>query len=91
MRIRPATKSDVHDLAKLALIAGEGIPAWFWSQSAAEGQSLEEAGAARLLSETDNFSYRNAHVAEIDNRIAGMILAYRLPDADNAENLQELP
>ena len=60
MRIRPATKPDVHDLAKLALIAGEGIPAWFWSQSAAEGQSLEEAGAARLLSETDNFSYRNA-------------------------------
>ena len=91
MRIRRATASDVHDLAKLALIAGEGIPAWFWSRSAAEGQSIEDAGAAKLLSETDNFSYRNAHVAEIDNRIAGMILAYRLPDADNAENLEELP
>ncbi|UCB54023.1 MAG: hypothetical protein JSW45_08645 [Thiotrichales bacterium] len=91
MRIRRATESDVHDLVKLALNAGEGIPAWFWSRSAAEVPSIEDAGAAKLLSKTDNFSCRNARVAEIDIRIAGMILAYRLPDADNAENLDELP
>jgi ribosomal protein S18 acetylase RimI-like enzyme len=91
MQIRKANRSDVHDIAKLALIAGEGIPAWFWKQSAAEAQNVEDAGAARLLSETDNFSYRNVHVAVIDGKVAGMILAYCLPDEDYAEDLDELP
>ena len=91
MRIRKATRSDVNDIAKLALIAGEGIPGWFWAQSATGSQNIEDVGAAKLLSETDNFSYRNVHVAETDDDIAGMILAYRLPDADDAEDLDELP
>jgi ribosomal protein S18 acetylase RimI-like enzyme len=91
MQIRKANRSDVNDIAKLALIAGEGIPAWFWKQSAAEAQNVEDAGAAKLLSETDNFSYRNVHVAVIDGKVAGMILAYRLPDVDDAEDLDELP
>jgi len=91
MQIRKANRSDVNDIAKLALIAGEGIPAWFWKQSAAEAQNIEDAGAAKLLSETDNFSYRNVHVAVIDGKVAGMILAYRLPDEDNAEDPEELP
>jgi len=91
MHIRRAFKSDVDDIARLALIAGEGIPAWFWAQSSTEGQSVEEAGAMKLLSETENFSYHNAHVAEVDGKIAGMMLAYRLPDADTAEDLDDLP
>lgn len=91
MQIRKANRSDVHDIAKLALIAGEGIPAWFWKQSTAEAQSIEDAGAEKLLSETENFSYRNVHVAVTDGKVAGMVLAYRLPDEDNAEDLDELP
>lgn len=91
MQIRKAINSDCNDIARLALIAGEGIPAWFWQQSATAGQNIEDVGATKLLSETDNFSYRNVHVAVIDDKIAGMILAYRLPDADNNEDLDELP
>jgi len=91
MHIRKAVKSDVKDIARLALIAGEGIPAYFWAQSAAAGQQLEDVGASNLLSENNNFSYRNVHVAVIDDNVAAMILAYRLPDADNAEDLDELP
>lgn len=91
MLIRPADKSDVEDIARLALIAGEGIPAWFWKQSAGNGQTIEQVGAEKLHSEQDNFSYRNVQVAVIDNQIAGMMLAYRLPDADDAEDLDEYP
>ncbi len=91
MQIRKASSSDVNDIAKLALIAGEGIPAWFWKQSAAEAQNIEDVGATKLLSATDNFSYRNAHVAVIDGKVAGMILAYRLPDEEHAEDLDDLP
>ena len=91
MCIRSANKSDVNDIARLALIAGEGIPAWFWKQAAKDGQSIEDVGAEKLLSEKENFSYRNTQVAVIDNHVAGMMLAYRLPDAENAEDLEQLP
>ena len=83
--------SDCRALAKLALMAGEGIPAFFWAQSQQPGQDIIDVGATNLTSETENFSYRNAHVAIIGGEIAGMLLAYRLPEADAAENLDELP
>ena len=91
MDIRLATKSDCRTLAELALIAGEGIPAFFWEFSSQPGQTIEEVGAQRLLSETENFSYRNAHVAEVGDEIAGMLLAYRLVDAGDADDLAGLP
>ena len=91
MHIRKAGESDVHDIARLALIAGEGIPAWFWAQTAKSGQPVEEVGAGRLLSEHENFSYRNVSIAQVDDNIAGMMLAYRLPDAEDAEDLDDLP
>ncbi len=91
MQIRPATKDDVNAIARLALIAGEGIPAWFWTRSASPDQAIEDVGAARLLDENENFSYRNAHVAQSEGAIAGMVLAYRLPDEEDAEDLNELP
>jgi hypothetical protein len=53
MYIRKAVKSDVKVIAKLAMIAGEGIPAWFCEQSATAGQNIEDAGATKLLSKTD--------------------------------------
>ena len=91
MHIRKAGESDVNDIARLALIAGEGIPAWFWAQTAKPGQPVEEVGAGRLLAEHENFSYRNVHIAQVDDNIAGIMLAYRLPDADDAEDPDDLP
>ncbi len=91
VRIRPARREDALALAKLALLAGEGMPAFFWASSRQPGQSIEEAGAAKVRSETANFSYRNARVADVDGEVAGMLLAYRLPDADAAEDLASLP
>lgn len=91
METRKATKSDCRAIAELALIAGEGIPAWFWEQSRKPGQQVEDVGAQNAASETENFSYRNATLALIDNHIAGMLLAYRLADADTAEDLEDFP
>ena len=91
MEIRPAVLSDCRAIADLALMAGEGIPAFFWEQNQQPGQDLIDVGAANLESETENFSYRNVHVAIVNGEIAGMLLAYRLPDADGAEDLDELP
>jgi len=89
--IRKAGKNDLHAIAELALMAGEGIPAFFWEQSRKPDQDILDVGAARAASESENFSYRNMHLAVIDGNIAGMLLAYRLPNAKDAEDVDELP
>lgn len=92
MEIRKATINDCRPIAELALIAGEGIPAYFWEQSKKDSnQETITVGAINAASECDNFSYRNTHLALIDNEIAGMLLAYRLPDSGSAEDLNEFP
>ena len=91
MQIRPATKTDCRAIAELALMAGEGIPAYFWEQSRLATQDIAEVGAQNAASETENFSYRNVQVAVIEGRIAGMLLAYRLPESQQACNLDDYP
>ncbi len=92
MIITPATTDDCLAIAELGLMAGEGIPGHFWADSQRPGQSLAEAGAEILLSESANFSYRNAHIARLDGEVAGMLLAYRLPSAaDNDEDPADFP
>ena len=91
MNIRKATMTDCRSIAELALIAGEGIPAYFWNRSRQPGQTIEDAGAQFAASETANFSYRNVHLAVIDDDIAGMLLAYRLADADKNDTLDDYP
>ena len=91
MEIRSATKQDCRAIAELALMAGEGIPAYFWAQTKRTGQTIEEVGAQYAASETDNFSFRNVQVAIIDRQIAGMLLAYRLPAAGDADDPADYP
>lgn len=91
MEIRKASIHDCRAIAELALIAGEGIPAFFWEQSKEDGEELLDVGARNAASEHANFSYRNAHCALIDNAISGMLLAYRLPEAEAAQDLGAFP
>lgn len=91
IHIRTAALRDCPDIARLALMAGEGIPGWFWAQQAEEGQSIEEVGAHKAASDTGNFTYRNCHMAELEGRIAGFLLAYRLLDEDGDDDISELP
>lgn len=91
MQTRPATLEDCRAIAELALMAGEGIPGWFWAQDARPGEDLIDAGARNAASEHANFSYRNTRIACVNREVAGMLLAYRLPDADESEDLDALP
>lgn len=91
MQIRAAHTEDSLAIAELALIAGDGIPAYFWEQSRKDGEELLDVGARNAASETDNFSYRNTWLAMIDDDIAGMLLAYKLPSADEAEDTTHFP
>ena len=91
MKIIKAATDDCRSIAELALMAGEGIPAYFWEQTKLAGQDILDAGAQNAASETDNFSYKNVHLALVENEIAGMLLAYRLPDSEKAGNLDGYP
>jgi ribosomal protein S18 acetylase RimI-like enzyme len=89
MEIRSAVLDDCREIAELALIADEGIPAYFWRDDQKLGQEIVEVGAIKLTSESENFSYQNSLIATINNSIAGMMLAYRLEEDD--EGLDDLP
>ncbi len=87
---RDARRDDALALAQLIEIAGEGIPTYLWAQQAKPGQSPLDVGSERAARDDANFSYRNAVVAHVEGKVAGMILAYRLA-APSPEELAELP
>src|SRR3990170_1423562 len=87
---RDARKDDARALAQLIEIAGEGIPTYLWTQQAGAGRTALDVGTERAAREDSNFSYRNAVVAHVDGKVAGMLLAYLLA-APSAEDLAALP
>ncbi len=89
--LRRARREESRRVAELMDIAGHGLPAYVWSLSAEEGQEPIEAGARRAAREDGNFSYRNAVVAEENGEVVAMVLAYRLPEAGEDANPDEVP
>jgi ribosomal protein S18 acetylase RimI-like enzyme len=87
--LRRARREESRRVAELMDIAGHGLPAYLWSLSAAEGQEPLNVGTVRAASESGNFSYRNAVVAEDSGEAVAMVLAYRLPE--EAVDLDETP
>ena len=79
-RIRPATRADVMDLVAFVDMAGEGFASYFWSTMAKPGQSPVEVGRARALRDSGAFSWRNAHIAEVDGAPAGALVGYVIAD-----------
>jgi ribosomal protein S18 acetylase RimI-like enzyme len=89
--LRRARKDDSRRVAELMDIAGHGLPAYVWSLSAEDGQESIDVGTERAARESGNFSYRNAVVAEEDGEVVALLLAYRLPEAGDAADLDEMP
>jgi len=89
--LRWARRGDSRRVAELMNIAGHGLPAYLWSLSAEDGQEPIEVGTARAAREDQNFSYRNAVVVEDGGEVVALLLAYRLPEAGEEEDLDELP
>ena len=87
IRLARARLEDCLAIAELGQLAGHNIPGHFWGPWQQPGDSIVEAGARKAASEDENFSYRNAHLAWIGDEVAGMLLGYPLPSAeDNDED-----
>jgi ribosomal protein S18 acetylase RimI-like enzyme len=87
--LRPARAKDAADLARLADLAGEGLPAYLWAKLAEPGEDAFAVGARRVARDEGSFSWRNAVVAEIGGAVAGLLVTYRVGDAP--EPLDDLP
>ena len=86
MEIRSATHTDCLAIAELSQMASDNMADHFWADSQLPGQSLEEVGAEAAKSENANFSYRNTRIACEHGEITGMLLAYRLPAAEDYDD-----
>ncbi len=91
MNIRKAVKTDAPELAHLINIAGEGMPEYLWSGMAENGDTAMDTGIKRAGRDEGGFSYRNATVADLDGRVAGMVLDYLQPDPYDAGDIDTLP
>lgn len=75
LQIRPAAVTDCRQVAELTVIAGGGIIEALL-QNLVPLVTPVEMLASLLTTDNPTYSWRNAVIAEIDHKIAGMALAY---------------
>lgn len=80
--IRDAAREDAREIAKLYLIASDGLAEYIWRQIDMPGLSPEEIGAHRYAREDVPFSYQRCMMAERDGRILGMLNGFEMPESD---------
>lgn len=89
--LRPARREDAADMARLADVAGHGLPAHLWARIRAPDESVWDVGARRAARDQGPFSWRNATIAEAGGAVAGMVIDYALPrEPQSPEDLPPL-
>jgi GNAT superfamily N-acetyltransferase len=81
---RQATREDCTRIARLFMIASDGLAEYIWSRIEAPDLSLLEIGERRYAREDTAFSYQNCLVAEKDDTVIGMVHSFSMqkPAAD---------
>lgn len=74
--LRQAVREDCARIARLFMMASDGIAEYIWSRVDAPGLSLLEIGERRYAREGTAFSYQNCLVAEKDGAVVGMLHSY---------------
>ena len=87
--MRPAIPQDAEHLARLANMAGEGLPLYFWAGFATPNEDPWQIGFKRAQRDEGSFSYKNALIAGINGEVAAMMVAYLVPDESQA--LDDVP
>lgn len=88
--VRPARPDDCGEIARLFLIASDGLAEYIWSRIAPVGAPLLEVGRRRYAREGVDFSYQNCLVAEQDGRVVAMVHSYpMLPREETASGSGE--
>jgi ribosomal protein S18 acetylase RimI-like enzyme len=82
---RPAEKQDARRIAELYSIASDGISDYIWSKMAEPGDNLLDIGQQRHERKNTAFSYENCTVAEANNTVVAVLLAYEMLEDDYIE------
>ena len=88
---RRATPDDDTPMAELVNIAGEGLPHYLWSKSAAPGGDPWDVGRERARRESGAFSYRNTVFREEQGRVAAALIGYPLADSIEPADYDNMP
>jgi ribosomal protein S18 acetylase RimI-like enzyme len=89
--IRHATRADAMDLVAFVDMAGEGFSSYLWGTMTEAGQSPIEIGRQRAQRNTGSFSWRNAHIAEVDATVAGALIGYVIDDPVDPADIMKAP
>lgn len=76
MIFRPAKKSECRTIAELYSISSDGVSDYIWTKLANPDEHILDVGTRRYEQEDSVFSYHNCTIVEINNKIAGMLVAY---------------
>lgn len=79
--LRAGTQRDAAHIARLADVAGEGLPGAYWTDIGMRGQDPLKLGQERAARDDGVFTWRHVIMAEVDDEIAGMILTHPTNDA----------
>ncbi|MDX1422500.1 MAG: GNAT family N-acetyltransferase [Kiloniellales bacterium] len=84
--VRPARRADCADIARLFLIASDGLAAYIWRQVGPPGAAPLEVGRRRYAREGVAFSYRNCLVAERDGEVAAMLHSFPMAPREEGDH-----
>ena len=77
LTFREGNPNDATNLALILDNAGRRIPAYFWSQYAAQGQSFFEFGREKIRNEPDTGSYcKSWSVGEVNSELVGAFFGF---------------
>ena len=74
--LRQATPDDCARIARLYMIACDGVAEYAWSRIDAPGLSLLEIGERKFARDDTAYSYQNCQVAEKDGTVIGMLHSF---------------
>ena len=81
--IRPAIRDDAREIAKLIAISSDGVAEIEWHEEAdKEHCDPLDIGERTYQNPQGDYSFNNATILEKNAEVAGMLLAFGMPEAD---------
>ena len=87
--IRPARREDCFEIARLLLMASEGLAEFVWGSMAQPGESPIDTGARRCATDAITCSYRNCFIAELANTTVGMLNSFPMEKRENSDDQRD--
>jgi ribosomal protein S18 acetylase RimI-like enzyme len=89
--ICPASTSEAADIAKLALIASDGLTGITWEAMRRPGETVLDVGTRRAAGRDGSFSYHNAEVAFGRRGVIAAIVSYPMEASDLSSPTPDMP